>query len=190
MIKKGKILISKEYSHVLFLEEYCHAHTQRIYEILDKEIGENMGWEVKSSPKDLEKYLDNESLKFWSIFFDDELVGCIFLDLTVKETNVWSRKMANLGYFIDKSYRGKGYISAVVPRVITYAFKVIKLKRIKAGHLENNIASKKIIRNNGFKLIGVERNYAKPISANRYLNHYVYDLIPGDKMVIKSKHNK
>jgi RimJ/RimL family protein N-acetyltransferase len=180
MKKKEKIIILENGNHTLFLEEYYHEHTQRIYDILDKEIGENMGWELRNCTKDLEKYLDNENLKFWSIFFDGRLIGGVFLDLTIKETNVWLRKMANLGYFIDKPYRGRGYISIIIPWIITHSFNILGLERIKVGHLENNIVSKKVIERNGFKLIGMERNYAKPLSSDRYLNHYVYDLIPED----------
>jgi len=175
-----RIILNNEKSKVIHLEKYFSKHTKLIYSILDKEIGEMMGWEIRKTSKELENHLNKDNLKFWSIFLNNNLVGGIFLDLTIKETNVWSKRIANIGYFIDSKYRRKGCISASVPWVIDYAFKILKIQRLKAGHLETNVASRKIIEKNGFKLVGIERNYAKPFSSKKYLNHYLYDLILED----------
>lgn len=176
-----RIVLRESGQKPFFLEEYRPAHIPRLFAILDAEIGENLGWEVKNSAEDLRKYLENQNLKFWSMFLGDEIIGGIFLDVTIKETNVWERRTANLGYFVERPWRGKGYVSFAVPPVISYAFDVLKLQRLKAGHLENNGASRKIIEKNGFRLVGIERNYAKPKSLGKYLDHYLYDLIPNER---------
>ncbi len=176
----NKIVISETEGKAIHLERYTAEHTQRIFGILDQEIGENIGWGLKENVEELEEYLKKDDLTLWVIFLNNELVGCVFLYVTIIETNVWSRRIANLGYFIDKHFRGKGCASQVVPWVINYAFEVLDIKRLIAGCLENNAISKKIIEKNGFRFVGIERNYARPMSSKKYLNHYLYDLIPED----------
>jgi RimJ/RimL family protein N-acetyltransferase len=171
-----KIVLKNDVNKIIHLEKYKKNHIKDIFNILDIEIWEKIWWDVKSSIEELEKYINKEELIFWSIFLNEKLVWWIFLDLAIKKNNVWERKTANIWYFIDKNYRWNSCAWVSTHFAINYAFNELKITRLKAGHLENNLISKKIIEKNWFKLIGIERNYAKPTSSEKYLNHYLYDM--------------
>ncbi|VVB80687.1 Acetyltransferase (GNAT) domain protein [uncultured archaeon] len=50
-----------------------------------------------------------------------------------------------IGYWIGKEYRRKGYVSEIVPKVIEYAFNELKVEKIIAKVLIDNIASQKLL---------------------------------------------
>lgn len=161
----------------LKLVPYSKKHDKDIFKILNREICEKIGWPLPRTSKKLSEFLKNKKTCFWSIFLGDILIGGIFVDMKFRRDNVWEMKTVNLGYFLDEEYRNNGYVSMAVPEIIKFSFSKLGARRIIAGCLENNSESKKIIKRNGFKFVGVERNYAKLKSKNKFLNHYLYDLI-------------
>jgi len=69
--------------------------------------------------------------------------GVGVLDLHPSEKEIY--------YLIGRRYWGNGYASEAVTALINYCFGVIQLPRIVAKVHPNNVASKKIIEQNGFK---------------------------------------
>lgn len=62
---------------------------------------------------------------------------------------------ATLGYKIDREYTNKRYATEAVSAAILEAFKLLKLHRIQAYVLEDNIPSTKLLHNLGFTYEGL-----------------------------------
>ncbi len=71
----------------------------------------------------------------------------------------WANKNAELGYWLGKRYWGKGLMTEAVKLVLKFAFKKLKLHKVYANVFEQNIASRKVLENCGFKLEGVRREH-------------------------------
>lgn len=69
----------------------------------------------------------------------------------------WKHKNAELGYWVGKKYWGKGYATEAVKLILKFAFRRLKLHRVWAGLFEENIASRRVLEKNGFKLEGILR---------------------------------
>lgn len=63
----------------------------------------------------------------------------------------------HLGYWIGAPYRGQGYMTEAVKRVMTYGFETLGLRRIHTSCLATNSASAKVLRNAGFESEGCSR---------------------------------
>jgi len=66
--------------------------------------------------------------------------------------------MANIGYFLDRKYWGKGIMTHCVRAVVSFAFKDLKLERIFSTIEVNNVASYKVLEKNGFLREGLLRH--------------------------------
>lgn len=79
---------------------------------------------------------------------EKQLIGMIELHkIKIEE------KKAKLGYWIGKNYRGKGYASEAIEKIINYGFSKVKLERLSARTLQENKASNKTLTKFGFKNI-------------------------------------
>ena len=84
-------------------------------------------------------------------------------------------KFADVGYFIgEKQYWSKGIATEAIRKVIKIAKNKFKLKKLVAGFYEMNIASKKALVKNNFKLEGVLK--AQIIYNNERCNYNLYGL--------------
>lgn len=60
-------------------------------------------------------------------------------------------KFADISYFIgDKNCKNKGVATESVKLLVNFAFKKLNLNRLEAGVFEQNVASQKVLQNNGF----------------------------------------
>ena len=69
----------------------------------------------------------------------------------------WKNKNAELGYWLGKKYWGKGLATEAVKLMLKFAFENLKLHRVYANLFEENIASRRVLEKNGFKLEGIMR---------------------------------
>ena len=83
----------------------------------------------------------------------DRLIGMITLDVD----SFFPR--AEISYWIDKSYRNKGYATEAVKAVIEYGFSILGLNRIQAMHFTNNPASGCVLEKAGMLFEGTLRQY-------------------------------
>lgn len=66
-----------------------------------------------------------------------------------------------IGYFLDREYNGKGYMTEAVKLVVNYAFQELKLHRIEAGVMPHNTGSMKVLLKAGFHKEGIARKNVK-----------------------------
>lgn len=69
-----------------------------------------------------------------------------------------NNKIANIGYFINRSYWGKGIISSCIDSVVKFGFEYLKLERIHTRVAIENIGSWKVLEKNGFIREGLLRH--------------------------------
>lgn len=63
--------------------------------------------------------------------------------------------IVEIGYGIDEKYRGNGYATLAVKQICTWVYQQNPNIIIRAQTDSDNIASQKVLQNNGFKKIGV-----------------------------------
>ncbi|WP_055665165.1 GNAT family N-acetyltransferase [Desnuesiella massiliensis] len=68
-------------------------------------------------------------------------------------------RSAFVGYSIDESYQGKGYMKEGLKLLLDYAFEEMELHRIEASTLVDNMKSQGVLKACGFKELGVNKEY-------------------------------
>lgn len=86
---------------------------------------------------------------------------------------------AFIGYFLDKTQNGKGYMTEAVHLIVDYAFSLLHLHRIEAGVMPHNIGSIRVLEKAGFQKEGLARKNVK--INNRWEDHITLAIInPND----------
>ena len=85
---------------------------------------------------------------------------------------------ASLGYWLGEKHSRNGYMKEALKLLIPSLFIDLRLNRIEAATLEENIASKNLLKKIGFKKEGVLRKYLK-INGN-WRDHILYGLLEND----------
>lgn len=80
-----------------------------------------------------------------------------------------------IGYSLDKQYNGKGYTTEAVSLAVEFAFNELKLHRIDAGTMLNNIGSMRVLEKSGFHREGIE---VKGVKINgQWEDHQIFAII-------------
>lgn len=115
-------------------------------------------------------YRDGSEVPF--VLFDGErIIGTITLTGIVRGPFL----SANLGYWIDGEYAGRGIGTAAVSAVVETAQERLGLHRIQAATLLHNAASQRILNKSGFVQIGAAPQYLK--IAGRWQDHLLFQRI-------------
>ncbi len=80
----------------------------------------------------------------------NSIVG--FIDL--KNIN-WEIPKTEIGYFIDRDYKGKGVASNALKKVIDFSFYELNMKKLFLRTAKSNLASQRVAEKNGFEKEGV-----------------------------------
>jgi len=122
-------------------------------------------------------YLANmdRAYSFLIFKFDDKaLIGGI----NVGNIRRGASQSASMGYWIGKQYTRKGYMNEALNILIPSLFIDLRLNRIEAATLHENIASRNLLKKIGFKKEGELRNYLQINGVWR--NHIMYSLLETD----------
>ncbi|WP_299117200.1 GNAT family N-acetyltransferase [uncultured Winogradskyella sp.] len=127
----------------------------------------------------IKKYLENaqqdifeaKQLRLAICTNDDNTIGLIdVFDFNVKN------KRAGIGILIqDESDRYKGYGREALKLLSDYCFKTLHLHQVYANISEHNKASLKLFEGNGFKIIGLKKDWS--FDGNGFLNEYILQRI-------------
>ncbi len=91
-------------------------------------------------------------------------------------------KSAELGYWIGENYWRKGYMSEAVEKMIDFAFANLKLIRINAHTMNENIASSNLLENFGFVNEGISKKGVRTKSTKKWHDTRHYGLLKDDWM--------
>ncbi|TDD21912.1 GNAT family N-acetyltransferase [Nonomuraea diastatica] len=91
----------------------------------------------------------------WLLVHGNRVVGRMTLNTIVR--GPWLS--ADLGYWIDAGYAGRGLTTRAVLAVCRMADQDLGLHRIAAGTLVDNVASQSVLRKAGFELYGTAPRY-------------------------------
>jgi len=64
-----------------------------------------------------------------------------------------------VGYWLGEEYRGNGYASEALNKILDFGFNKLNLQRIHAHVFEENIASEKLLLKCGFEFEGLLKKY-------------------------------
>lgn len=105
---------------------------------------------------------------------DEELLGGV----TLGGVRRGVAETATLGYWIGARHAGKGHMTRAVATLATYAFSTMRLHRLEAACIPDNVASIKVLEHNGFHREGFARGYLCINGAWR--DHLLYARLTGD----------
>lgn len=105
----------------------------------------------------------------------DELIGEVTL-MDIRRKNLQS---CFIGYFLDRQYNGKGYMTEAVRLAIDFAFGELGLHRIEAGVIPRNPGSIRVLEKLGFVKEGVARKNVK--INGRWEDHVVLAIMAEDR---------
>ena len=126
------------------------------------------------------KYISNSEQKrekgeeySFGIYLKDngKLVGSISLFHIFRT----SLQRCLIGYSLDNQYNGKGFTTEAVSLAVEFAFKKLKLHRVEAGVMLNNIGSMRVLEKAGFQREGIEQ---KGVKINgQWEDHQIFAII-------------
>lgn len=106
----------------------------------------------------------NEVFSF-AIVFENKCIGSIGI---FRQENIHF-KTAELGYYLAEEYWGRGLMTQAVKEICDYVFDNSDILRIFAEPFADNIASQRVLKNNGFNCEGI-------LKKNAYKNGRVVDM--------------
>ncbi|GAA0433239.1 GNAT family N-acetyltransferase [Agaribacter marinus] len=107
---------------------------------------------------------------------EDKLIGTINL-FQVKRGPV---QCALIGYVLDKSHNGKGYMTEAAKLVVDFGFNELKLHRIEAGVMPHNTGSIRVLEKAGFHKEGIAKKNVK--INGKWEDHQVLAIINPEDM--------
>jgi ribosomal-protein-alanine N-acetyltransferase len=87
----------------------------------------------------------------------DKLIG----DISLTQIARGPVQSCYTGFTLDKEYNAKGYTTEALQLVVDFAFRELKLHRIEAGAMPDNIASIRVLEKVGFKKEGIAKENVK-----------------------------
>ncbi len=122
--------------------------------------------------RQLDEMARDESYTFY--IFDagsDALLG----GLTLGGVRRGVSQTATLGYWMGAAYAGRGLMTRAVGVVGRWSFQSLRLHRLEAACLPENVASRTLLERNGFTREGLARSYLKINGAWR--DHLLYAIV-------------
>ena len=107
----------------------------------------------------------------WVLVHHERIIGTITLTGIVGGPF----QSANLGYWVDGEYAGRGIGTAAVASVIELGRSQLGLHRIQAATLLENAASQKVLARSGFERIGMAPDYLR--IAGEWQDHLLFQRI-------------
>ncbi len=108
--------------------------------------------------------------------------------LTLSNVRYRAARHANLGYWMGKQHTGKGHMSQAVALCLPFVFEYLNLRRLHAACLPHNLASRRVLENNGFIEEGFAEQYLQ--IDGQWRDHVLYGLSQHRFSTIKGQTRK
>lgn len=106
---------------------------------------------------------------------DQALLGAITLD----NIRRGPAQAGTLGYWIGERYARQGYMSEAIAAMVHNSFEKMGLSRLEAACLPENMASRGLLEQSGFKYEGVAQSYLQ--INGRWRTHVLYAALRSDR---------
>lgn len=113
----------------------------------------------------------NDKVYRFIIRHQDRLIGHINLSQVFRGPF----QNAFLGYALDQEFQGQGLMSEAVALMVKFSFEKLKLHRIQANTLIDNIGSQKVLTKNNFQKEGHAKAYLE--INGKWQDHYMFALL-------------
>ena len=100
--------------------------------------------------------IEGDALSF-AILAGNRIAGTVTLSNIVRGPF----QSATLGYWVAERLGGRGLATHAVQEVVAIAFEELRLHRLQAATLVDNVASQRVLEKNGFEPIGLARRYLR-----------------------------
>lgn len=137
----------------LLLRPFRESDAEAFFECCQNpNIGNNAGWKPHGSLEESQEILRSVFISqsgIWAIILkeDGRLIGSIGIIPDPKRENPQARM---LGYWLDESHWGKGYMTEAVQSVLDYGFNTLQLSLITANCYPHNERSQQVLKRHGF----------------------------------------
>jgi ribosomal-protein-alanine N-acetyltransferase len=115
----------------------------------------------------------------YPFFIFREADGALLGGLTISNVRRGVTQAAGIGYWIGAPYTGRGYMSDALQAVLRFSFGNLRLHRLEAACLPNNVASMRVLEKVGFQREGLARRYLKINGI--WQDHVLYALLEDDQ---------
>ena len=112
---------------------------------------------VKAFDKNLERFASKAHVGYWVVTESGELAGAININEIVRGTF----RSGYLGYYSLAPHNGRGHMMAGLHAVVSRAFQQLHLHRLEANIQPDNDASRRLVKQLGFRLEGYSPRYLK-----------------------------
>lgn len=140
----------------IVLRQLILSDAENLFDLTDRNRAHLAPWfwwvEKTNNVEDSKRFLEEKTKKFddkteitCGIWYKNKLIGLI--SLTGIDFNTHT---AEVGYWLDFEYQGKGIMTNSCKLLINYAFKTLNLHRLEIRHIEQNEKSKAVIQRLGF----------------------------------------
>ncbi|WP_417186014.1 GNAT family N-acetyltransferase [Bacteroides sp.] len=139
-------------------------------------IGNNAGWKPHGSLEESQEILRSVFISqsgIWAIILkeDGRLIGSVGIIPDPKRENPQARM---LGYWLDESHWGKGYMTEAVQSVLDYGFNTLQLSLITANCYPHNKRSQQVLKRHGFIYEGTLHQAELTYDGHLYDHQYYY----------------
>jgi len=101
---------------------------------------------------------------------DDQLIGRV--NLSNVSRGAW--QSCTIGYYLDQTENGKGYMTEAVRLAVDFAFKQAGLHRVQAAIMPHNMGSIRVVEKVGFWYEGLARYYLQ--INGKWEDHRIYSI--------------
>lgn len=146
-------------------------------------------WEPRWAPDELERtawrqrlarYVEDHAVGTAAPFFIFENgKGSLIGGITLGNIRHGVAQTGQIGYWIGEAYAGKGLMLDALELLVSHAFDTLRLHRIEAACIPNNLRSLRLLEKAGFRREGLLRSYLRINGV--WQDHYLYALVVGDR---------
>lgn len=111
---------------------------------------------------------------YWTIRVGDILAG----DISLHAIHRGATQTANVGYMVDRVWRGRGVATTALRQVVRHSFEQLRLHRLDAGAMPSNLGSQRVLEKAGFTRVGVLRRYL--FVGGRWEDHVLFEMVGAD----------
>ena len=135
---------------------------------------ERSAWRQRLS-RYMEDHASGTALPF---FIFENGSGALIGGITLGNIRYGVAQTGQIGYWIGERYAGKGLMLDAVSLLVHHAFAELRLHRIEAACIPDNLRSLRLLEKAGFQREGLLRSYLRINGI--WQDHYLYALVAGD----------